>query len=941
MYNSYVASPIVNSSSIYLFAKLSRQVYAVSVKCRENGGELQSISEYNWSLAQTNAVSYASSENAYENTIYIKDVDQRRIHADIQSVSVKVNGATVQNAISSSTVSPTSNERYSSVTVTIPAAQITGPIEIVVDYLHHNWSTLEGVVKNSDGTITGSSVGTITAYPAVARVMNDTDKVWTIPGHYLRIKPKSDYTGISAVVQLVDEYGDAGVLTEGTDYTVTRKSTYVDVKLNPSKYESHDYVKATVKLKSIYDIDLNLTHTTGVSQKIGGSNSTAVVIREGQSYQITLVPNSGYVLDTNSVEVKVGNATISAYNSSTNVISIPASSVTDDIHITATSTLDNTVTYGNVSLTVNNGQATGNSTVANGSYTKTITADSGYQLVDPVIEVKDSVTNEYLSYGWDETTGTFSITDMCENAVSATITLVTEPEQNVNRGYMYVSLVNARLQPDSLKRSIYETYPNWTGPDNVDPTPGGRTVYAISKTRASSYEMLIRPPYDAIESEDMVHSDLWNYNVTIDVRDIDGNKVYVEKDKLTNNFYRITGEREFGGVPYVALTSAVGSGEIHYDKDSVTRHPYDDPGKRYQFIRFKNIKSNKDLYVTITFNNQWMFTEPGDHIGHNNKAADDYVFSRELFSFNALGKYIDPLLPHNPSRFSSDSASYVFDAYGNPSYGATYREINIGKLDDIEGLTGSTTESKLNNLKNNLSFLFIKKQGLEGNVETKYHAFNVTETAETGCPFNVDPNLITLDNDGHVIIKVSCTGVDPTAGLITDTYTCPDNFTYVHATDPAVSFKTTTIDQHLRGSYHVSQMIVLFNGTPIYTTRLVREMYGMIACAPNRDGYLTTTTDIWSPNRLYFVSPTPIFTAASGDSPRPDMQITIYNHGTQTVADTENMTAGDYIDMTMTITPVDNTYPALTSKLNNVDMIDGVPAILVNDISASTSIANA
>ena len=426
LYNSYVNSGIVGSGTLNLCAELSRDTYSVVVKTRKNGGELQTVSQFESysDLAESNTLRRVSHGSAYENTYSIRDINQRRIHFDIQSVSVKVDGVTVQNAITDYITSPSSNERYSSVTINIPAAQVIGSIEIIIDYLHHNWSMLEGVVKNSDGTITGSSVGTVTAYPSIAR-SSTTDSVWTIPGHYLRIKPKSDYTGISAVVQLVDKYGDAGVLTEGTDYTVTRKSTYVDVKLNPSKYESYDYVEATVKLKSIYDIDLNLTHTTGVSQKIGGSNSTAVVIREGQSYQITLVPNSGYVLDTNSVEVKVGNATISAYNSSTNVISIPASSVTDDIHITAASTLDNAVTYGNVSLTVNNGQATGNSTVANGSYTKTITADSGYQLVDPVIEVKDSVTNEYLSYEWDETTGTFSITDMCENAVSATITLVT------------------------------------------------------------------------------------------------------------------------------------------------------------------------------------------------------------------------------------------------------------------------------------------------------------------------------------------------------------------------------------------------------------------------------------------------------------------------------------------------------------------------------------
>ena len=195
-----------------------------------------------------------------------------------------------------------------------------------------------------------------------------------------------------------------------------------------------------------------------------------------------------------------------------------------------------------------------------------------------------------------------------------------------------------------------------------------------------------------------------------------------------------------------------------------------------------------------------------------------------------------------------------------------------------------------------------------------------------------------MDSNNNAILKVYCSATNPNNEIITDTYLCPTSFQYTKS-GSTVSFKTTTIDQHIKDSYHVDQLIVMCDTTPIYTTRLVREIYGLIAISPNRNQPGTTFSEtVWKPNRYYYLSPSTIFTAESGDTTSPDLQVDFYEHGTQTPASNMEYSISEhYIDAVITIDPVDNTYPSLTSKLENVDMVDGAPSIEINKMTIATS----
>jgi hypothetical protein len=315
-----------------------------------------------------------------------------------------------------------------------------------------------------------------------------------------------------------------------------------------------------------------------------------------------------------------------------------------------------------------------------------------------------------------------------------------------------------------------------------------------------------------------------------------------------------------------------------------------------------------------------------------------------MFSFDALGQYIDPMLPRT-ATFDGDPGTgkwYNPQIWQVLQYGDAYRNITLGKISDLTkkiGLSGSTDNDRLADLVGKLEYIFIKKFGITNGQETWYDGYNVGENASTGCPFH--EGGLFLDSDGSVTLRIKCDAADPrtsdTERVISSTYTS-QLYTYTNYPQADVEFTTTNIDTHLKGSYHVSQLMVRVKGsnTVIQTVRLVREVYGIINCFPNREGYATGR--IWPGNAFFYIAPSTIFTAKTGHTNMPDLNIVIKEHGTQTDANiemaytddsvqnvnTEDNVAARKVDISVRVTPTDNEYPELTAQYNNFDMNNGI-----------------
>lgn len=754
------------------------------------------------------------------------------------------------------------------------------------------------------------------------------------------------------------------VLSGTTGITATLSNSNKTLTL--SGLESGQTYNISAALKHQYTIVKHFTNVTGSAQKIGGKTSSASTIIEGQAYQITIQANEGYSLNSETVVVQMAGVNAGTYTSSTSIIKITSAS--GNIEMWATAVLESGTNYGTVTFSVTGGTATGTGTVADGTFTRTITADTGYRIAYPTITAVDSVTQQPVSYEYDDETGVFTLVDaVIDHPVTVTIVLAEEAVELpdlTSQGNIYVTLINAKeVQKEGgftvAKNSNTYAAANPTLSSYWTTVPGGKTVYKLSRS-ANSWKLPIQPIYPEILNGSMDSADLWDYQISIDVRDINGNVVFSTKDKADDNFHKITGLYNFGGTPY-ALLSGNYSGEIRYNKDFTVADTsvvsYDgqgnnefEYGQAYNYIEFKSVKYTKtsgniqDLYVTITFNNLWMLTSPGQFLGYNNRAgafvgqSTTGSYSRELFSFNAIGRYIDPLLPVN-AKFNGYAGSGVWansTLWGNPQYGEVYKPVDIGNISEITGITGTTVADKLADLRNKISYRYCKKVGLdtEGN-EVAYDEYTVQENEENGCPFHVAD--IFLDSNEHVILNIQCEEVDKNASMISSSYTCSQKAISQanQGFQSDVIITATNVDQHLKGSYHVSQLFVLIGNQVVYTARLVREVYGIITCYPNTTAGLVTTKDVWQGNAHYYIAPSTLFAAKEGQTSMPDLHLSVKQHGTNTdanvvmeyssttVEDTSTNTPdSDFADITVRVTPVTgyndySDYPELTSTYNN------------------------
>ena len=575
-------------------------------------------------------------------------------------------------------------------------------------------------------------------------------------------------------------------------------------------------------------------------------------------------------------------------------IPLTIDSVTDDVVITIDSTATSTpVTYGTVTVSPDHGTASPASFSADGtSHTITITPASGYTTTGMTATTTNNDLTVSVSGNIITVTGTSS------NNATINVTVPTEstPEdQNVNRGNMYVTFVNAK-SPD-------------------------RSVRPVSTT-ASSFTMDVEPPYDTMTTTS--ERDLWEYDMTISVKDIDGNEYVTYDTTDTSDFYKITGLHTASYNQPAILSGSGVSGTIR-------------PSTSRNTIGFESISSNKDLYITITY--QDSFSNTGDttfytYLGKNQRNGASY--NREWFSFNALGKYTNPLIPYDIKSFDDSEESSYTCVYGDPTYGEASRSINIGNISSISGLTGSTDSEKLTDLQTKISYLFVKKAGISNGSDVYYDDYRHLETSENGCPFAV--SNVSLDSNSNVILTITCAAADPTAGVATETFESV-TFRTSDASD-VVTWNMTTTDQHLKGSYHVSQLLVLCGDSVIYSERLCREIYGFINCYPNTSSGPVATNGVWHGVGYYFLQPMNAFTAKSGYNTLPDLSIAINNHGTSTDAGINltynddgtitdpTMIGGSYVDISMTASPVNNTYPSLTSTYNNFRRVNGIELII-------------
>ena len=641
-----------------------------------------------------------------------------------------------------------------------------------------------------------------------------------------------------------------------------------------------------------------ITGTTSRASQVGniivaiqhGTPSSLVFPANGVTHTATVQPDNGYT--SVNPEITTNNPQVNATVSGTTVTITGTSSTNVMININYKP--DSTpTTYGTVTVSPNHGTASPASFSADGtSHTITITPASGYTTTG----MTATTTNNDLTVSVSGNTITVTGTSSNNATINVTVPAESTPEdQNVNRGNMYVTFVNAK-SPDKSVRPV--------------------------STTASSFTMGVEPPYDTMTTTS--ERDLWEYDMTISVKDIDGNEYVTYDTTDTSDFYKITGLHTASYNQPAILSGSGVSGTIR-------------PSTSRNTIGFESISSNKDLYITITY--QDSFSNTGDttfytHLGKDQR--DGASYNREWFSFNALGKYTNPLIPYDIKSLDSSEESSYTCVYGDPTYGEASRSINIGNISSISGLTGSTDSEKFADLQTKISYLFVKKAGISNGSDVYYNDYKHLETSENGCPFAV--SNVSLDSNSNVILTITCAAADPTAGVATETFESV-TFRTSDASD-VVTWNTTTTDQHLKGSYHVSQLLVLCGDSVIYSERLCREIYGFINCYPNTTSGPVTTKGVWHGSGYYFLQPMNAFTAKSGYDTLPDLSIAINDHGTSTNAGINltynndgtitdpTMIGGAYVDISMTASPVNNTYPSLTSTYNNFRRVNGIELII-------------
>lgn len=561
-----------------------------------------------------------------------------------------------------------------------------------------------------------------------------------------------------------------------------------------------------------YKVTYNLTHVTASGKS--GNNAA----QYNSVYASTLTADEGY--EISNVTVLVGSTdSTQYYNASTGVISIPKTKVTGNITVTASATSTQPepepVTYGNVTMTVINGTCQADSTTATSDYIATITPSAGYELTNPVISIPSDIDYEFT-----ESTGVFKLNNSYTQNINVQITLQEIPVQPEPE---------PEPEPEPVETNenrglIYISVIN--GKISHD-----KTVYTLKNTT----QLNARIP---VELEDNIFSPAY---YVLEARDKDGNALGTLKDfDSRSNYYKRTGIKPGG---YLNMGS--GKGYIYF------RRTGDIP-----YIELKNLKYPKDIYLTLTlYAERYLAMEsPMGRKGH-------YYF-REYNSFDALGMLMEPTIP------------VIHANYGEKQHvwrGGYWKYIPLGSIRDFSGITGSTRQEKLASLRSKMSFKFIKKAGLDGNNEVKYDNYNHIEQAagtqvyETSqCPFRVEVDYTSIYDD-EVRLVITCAKADHTQDLLSSTYTVANT---------NLSGQTFTYtEQHLKGSYHLSQLLAFFDNKVIFTTRLCREMYGVMNVYPEwyKNSGLNETILV-TPSSAFQLIPrdqimvTPVVPASKSDS---------------------------------------------------------------------------
>lgn len=288
-------------------------------------------------------------------------------------ITVTVGGKTLTEG-TDYTYEPTTGE------VTIPGAQVTGDVKID--------ATCTPKDLKVDGTVTGGT------FDGKGTTINETTKTGT--QYTTTIKPDEGYNLPGSVVVTVD----GKTLTPATDYiydTTTGKITI------PGSSVTGDIVikaECTKKEDTVYKVTGDVTK---------GEFDGEDTVKPGEDYEATITPDDGYKLP-DEIKVVVGGKELSEddyeWDPETGEVSIPGTSVTGDIKITAKCTKE---TY-DVDHDITNGKFKGDSKVDGGEdYEATITPDDGYKLPSEITITVDGEEVDSSDYTWDPKTGKLTI----------------------------------------------------------------------------------------------------------------------------------------------------------------------------------------------------------------------------------------------------------------------------------------------------------------------------------------------------------------------------------------------------------------------------------------------------------------------------------------------------------------------------------------------------
>ena len=165
-----------------------------------------------------------------------------------------------------------------------------------------------------------------------------------------------------------------------------------------SNLKANTNYEIVVTLNPIFSIESHLTNITLNNQKIGGISSTKTTILPGSSYEVTLVSNTGYDID--SVIVKVNNQIIqNAFDEITNKVTL--NDVNGNIDITASAIISSGITTYTISKSLSHVTMDNSSKKINegDSYNSSIVATNGYTLQSVKVTMGGTTIQDAYSDG--------------------------------------------------------------------------------------------------------------------------------------------------------------------------------------------------------------------------------------------------------------------------------------------------------------------------------------------------------------------------------------------------------------------------------------------------------------------------------------------------------------------------------------------------------------